>query len=145
VTRVISLLLSVLLALPACALRSSSRLPSPIAVARRAIEHRQVPVAGGAVAWSRYLAALPVGSRVKVSTTDGRSFKAIYMGTDDDEVTMRPRTRIPEPLRRIPIASLASVELDQGMGVGKIVAISAAVAGATVLTILLVLLATLDD
>ncbi len=67
------------------------------------------------------------------------------MGVEEDRIVVNPRTRIPEPPRSIPIASLQALELDTGMGVGKVIGIAAAVAGATVLGIFLILMAVIDD
>ena len=44
-----------------------------------------------------YVAKLPVGSLVKVTPKEGRSFKGILMVVDRDTVTVKPKTRIARP------------------------------------------------
>ncbi|MGE5361268.1 MAG: hypothetical protein ACM3NQ_19805 [Bacteroidales bacterium] len=95
--------------------------------------------------WNKYLERFPIGAKVKVTLAGGDELRAIFMGLEGDRVTVRPRTRIPEPARVIPLASLSWMELDQGTSIGKTVGIAAAVAGGTVLAIFLILLATIDD
>jgi hypothetical protein len=144
--RAIAALMAALLAAPGCAVRLPVRTTGSMAYAKRIAvrQQPQAPRPSDAAAWERYLKSLPVGSKVKVATLDGRSFKATYMGVEGEVVTVRPRTRIPEPPVSIPIGSLASLELDQELSTGKIIAIAAGVAGATVLGIFLILAATLD-
>ena len=144
--RAVAALMAALLAVPGCAVRLPARTAVSVAHAKALAAHQQpqAPRPSGAGAWERYLQSVPVGSKVKVMTVDGRSFKATYMGVEGAVVTLRPRTRIPEPPVSIPVASLALLELDQGTSTGKIVAIAAGVAGATVLGVFLILVATLD-
>jgi hypothetical protein len=124
-----------------------ARTVSPFAYAR-AVAARHQPQAiraTDAAAWERYLNSLPIGSKVKVETADGKSFKGTFMGVDAGNVTVKPKTRIPEPVRSIPIASLASLDLDQGTSTAKVVAIAAGAAGAAVLGVLLIVIAAVGD
>jgi hypothetical protein len=143
--RAIASILAVILACPGCAVRLGGRPASPLLHGRGMAVRQPQPVRPPDPAvWYRYLGSIPVGCRVKVETTDRKSFKGIFMGVEGGNVVVKPRTRIPEPARTIAIPSLASLELDQGMGAGKVVAIAAGVAGATVLTIFFVLLSIND-
>lgn len=163
--RAVALLLATLIASQGCALRAPSagrlpgagRLPSvggrnvppPTGVMRVAQRGRdQAPQrtspADGA-AWEKYLAGLPVGGKVKVALATGEEFKGVFMGYENGQVTVRPRTRIPEPVRSIPVANLAWLELDQGGSLARTVGIAAAVAGGTVVAVLAILFAAIDD
>ena len=148
--RTIAAMLAALLAVPGCAVRApaggartSPRL-DPLAIAARHVGGTRAPVARDQAGWEKYLGSLPPGTKVRVETRDGRSFKGIFLGVDNGAVLVQPRTRIPEPVRTIAVASLTFLEVDQGMSAGKVVAIAAGVAGATVLGIFLILVASLD-
>ena len=90
----------------------------------------------------RYIQSLPIGSRVKVALRSGERLDAVLVAADDSGVLVKPRTRIPEPERRIAMSEIASIELhaSEGMGVGKAILIGVAAGGAAILTILLITL-----
>jgi hypothetical protein len=61
---------------------------------------------------------------------------------------LKPRTRIPEPLRRVPLGDITSIEVETasgGIGAGKAAAIGVASGAAAFLTLLLVSFAILAD
>jgi hypothetical protein len=61
--------------------------------------------------WRQYAANLPVGSPVRVATTDGDRFSATLLVVDDHGVTVKPITRIPEPPRQVSYDHLEQLEL----------------------------------
>jgi hypothetical protein len=94
-----------------------------------------------------YVERLPAGARVKVRLKSGDAFKAILMGTSDDDVIVKPRTRHQRPERRVPFADIEFIEPEAtGQGVtARVVGISVAVAAATVAGVLLLLTALYSD
>jgi hypothetical protein len=152
--RLTASMLAALLLLPGCALHVPAvgwdRSHGPVRQARivavgQGSPRRDLATARDAAAWRRYVEQIPVGSRVKARTVAGHSVTAIFMGVEGDRVLLNPRTRIPEPIREVAIADLASIEIDNGTSVGKTVGIAAAVAAGTVLGVLLILVTAIDD
>ncbi len=144
--RALALVLATAMAFPGCAVRLPRVAKAPLLrAARMTSSHAQAKYGADQAAWERYVSNLPIGARVKVETRDGESFKGTYMGAENGHINVKPRTRVPEPVRVIPIASLASVELDQGSSVGRTAAIAAAVAAATVFGMFLVLSVIVSD
>jgi hypothetical protein len=96
--------------------------------------------------WYSYAGKLPIGSTVRVRTTDGRRVTAVLAVVDQEGITLEPKTRIPEPPRRIPFDQLQQLELRQnGSSVGKSIAVGAAVGAGTFLGILMILMAAAWD
>jgi hypothetical protein len=94
--------------------------------------------------WFAYAGKLPIGSTVRVRTTDGMRHTAVLAMVDQDGITLEPRTRVPEPPRRIPFDHLVQLELKQnGSSVWKAVAIGAGVGAGAFLGILMILAASL--
>ena len=96
--------------------------------------------------WMKYTERLPIGSTVRVRTTDGRHVTAVLAIVDDTGITLEPKTRIPEPPRHIPFDQLQQLELKQnGSSVAKAVAIGVGVGASTFFGIMLILLAAWGD
>jgi len=77
--------------------------------------------------WLSYTSKLPIGSTLRVRTTDGRRLTALLAIVDTTGITLEPKTRIPEPPRHIPFERLEQVELKQNGGsAGKAAAIGVA-------------------
>lgn len=96
--------------------------------------------------WFAYAGKLPIGSTVRVRTSDGQRLTAVLAVVDEESITLEPKARIPEAPRRIPFDQLAQLELKQnGSSVGKSVAIGAAVGAGTFFGVLLLLMATAWD
>jgi hypothetical protein len=92
-------------------------------------------------AMGEFVRALPPGTNIKLKLTSGATVKGMLVTADDEAVTVRPRTRIPEPLRRVMLSEIADAELPRGSMVGKTVAIGAAIgAGAAIGFVFLVVL-----
>ena len=95
--------------------------------------------------WFAYAEKLPIGSTVRVRTSDGRRQTAVLAVVDREGITLEPKARIPEPPRRVSFDQLEQLELKQnGSSVAKAVAIGAAVGAGTFLGILALLAATMD-
>jgi hypothetical protein len=92
--------------------------------------------------WYSYAEKLPIGSTVRLRTTDGKRHTAVLALVDRDGITVELKSRIPEPARRIPYAEIQQLELKtNGASMVKAAAIGAAI-GAGVFVGLLALLAT---
>ncbi len=78
--------------------------------------------------WMEYTSKLPIGSTVRVRTTDGKRMSGVLAIVNDTGITVQAKTRVPEPPRHIAYGQLEQVELKSGgSSVGKAVAIGAAV------------------
>lgn len=97
--------------------------------------------------WFKYAGKLPIGSTIRVRTTDGKRSTAVLAIVDDTGITIEPKTRRPEQPRRIPFNQLAQLELKDrnGMGAGKAAAIGVATGAGTFFAIMLLVLATVGD
>ena len=96
--------------------------------------------------WFAYAGKLPIGSTVRVRTSDGSRLTAVLAVVDQDSITLESKTRIPEPPRRIAFDQLEQLELKQnGSSVGKSIAIGAAVGAGTFFGVLLILMAATGD
>jgi hypothetical protein len=88
--------------------------------------------------WMKYTERLPIGSTLKIRTTDGKRMTAVLAIVDNAGITVEPKTRVPESPQVIPFNQLAQVELkDHGSSVAKAIAIGAGIGGATFLGLLL--------
>jgi hypothetical protein len=90
----------------------------------------------------QFVRGITPGTHVTLKLTDGTKVKGMLLIAEDDAVTVKPRTRIPEPMRRVMLNEIADAKVDGGSMVGKSVAIGAAVGAAAALgfVFLLVLL-----
>lgn len=109
------------------------------------------PTANGAAArqdadvWRRYSERLPIGSTVKVRTMDGERVTAVLLTVDEAGITVKPKTRIPEPARHVPFDRLAQLELArEGSNIAKAAAIGGAVGAGAFLGLLMLLFANVD-
>ena len=64
--------------------------------------------------WRHYAAKLPIGRRVRVSTGEGRTFTGTLIAVGDEEVTVKPISRISEPVRRVRFEQLEWLAPDEG-------------------------------
>ena len=135
----LSLLLAVTLALPGCATARAShnRLP-PSPAPQRTADPKMM---------ADYIRQLPVGSRVRLSRTDGDEIRGLLIKNDGDPIAVQRRARIPEAPIEVPLRSVIAVELDApGTGnVARNVAIGAAAAAGTTLVVLMILAAVFSD
>jgi hypothetical protein len=91
--------------------------------------------------WSSYAQRLNIGSTVRIRTTAGDECTGVLMLVDNEAITVKPRTRYPEPSRRILFDAIDDLQLrtPHPGSAGKSVAIGAAIGGAVFLTLLLAL------
>ena len=95
--------------------------------------------------WYSYAAKLPIGSTVNVRTADGKRQTAVLAIVDQEGVTLEPRTRIPEPARRIRYQDIEQLTLNKNGGsVAKAVAIGAGIGAGTFMGLLAILAANWD-
>ncbi len=95
--------------------------------------------------WFTYAEKLPIGSTVRVRTSDGERRTAVLAVVDREGITLEPKTRVPEPPVRVSFDRLEQLELKQnGSSMAKAVAIGAAVGAGTFLGILALLAASWD-
>lgn len=95
--------------------------------------------------WRQYAMRLPIGSTVKVRTTGGERRTAVLMTVDDTGITVKPKTRIPEPVQRVPFDHLTQLELAHAdSNIAKAAAIGGAVGGGVFLGLLMLLFANVD-
>jgi len=135
----LSFLLAVTLALPGCATARAShnRLP-PAPAPQRTADPKIM---------ADYIRQLPVGSRVRLSRTDGDEIRGLLVKNDGDPIAVQRRARIPEAPIEVPLRNVIAVELDSpGTGnLARTVAISAAAAASATLAVLWILAAVLSD
>ena len=81
--------------------------------------------------------AIPLGSRVKAQTTEGRRINGTMMSVTAEAVVIKKRTRLPEPAITIPFAELAHLELqvNEGMSIGKVLGVGLAAGAGAILTL----------
>jgi hypothetical protein len=104
------------------------------------------PVPASVDYWRQYTARLPIGSMLRVRTADGKSLSAMLAIVDDTAITVQPKTRVPEPPRRIAFDDLRQIEIRQnGASLAKATAIGAAVGVGAFFGSLLLLLAAAED
>ena len=136
--RLLSVVLAVLIALPGCASVSSQQ--------RRDIQPAAKRPVVDPMLMSDYIRQLPIGSRVRVTRTDGKSMRATLIKHDTDPIVVQRRTRLPEAPIDIPVGEILAVELDTpNGGIGRQVAIGAAAAAGVTLGVLILLAAVISD
>ncbi len=93
----------------------------------------------------RYAERLPAGSTVKIVFTTGKRLTGTLMGVENTLLVVKPKARIPEPARAIPLAEIADIDVtSSGSNVLKAAAVGAGVGAATFFTFLLILIAHSD-
>ena len=94
-----------------------------------------------------YVRQLPVGSRVRVSLSDGTVIHGTLIKADGDPIAVQRRTRIPESPLHIPLSSVIAVELEKHGrgGTARAVAVGVATGAGVLLGVMLVLAAIFSD
>ncbi len=89
---------------------------------------------------------IPIGSRIKVRTADGRRLTATLMAADAQRIIVKRRSRVPEPAVSIAFADLSELRRDEGggMSVGKAVGIGLAAGVGAILTLFALAIAMSD-
>jgi hypothetical protein len=95
--------------------------------------------------WRQYAVRLPIGSTVKIRTTDGERLTAVLLTVDDAGITVKPRTRIPVPAQQVAFGQLVQLELTrEGWNIAKAAAIGGAVGAGVFLGLMMLLFANVD-
>lgn len=96
--------------------------------------------------WRAFAQKIDVGARLKLRLDDGQRVSATLIEAHPDGLLVQPRTRVPVPVQRIAYERIASLERDEGRGIGagKAVAIGVASGVGAFLGTLLILIATID-
>jgi hypothetical protein len=92
-----------------------------------------------------YIRQLPVGSRVKISRSNGAVIHGTLMKRDTDPIVVQRRTRLPEEPITIPIADILALEPETDQAVGRMIAIGIASGTGATLGVLLLLFAIAGD
>jgi hypothetical protein len=81
-----------------------------------------------ATAWRKVADTIPLGTKVKISTFEGRRITGTLMRVDDTSVLVKKNTRRPEPAVVIPYDGISNLEraTKDGFNLGKALAIGAA-------------------
>jgi hypothetical protein len=96
--------------------------------------------------WMEYTSKLPIGSTVRVRTTDGKRITGVLTIVNDTGITVQGKTRVPEPPRHLPFDRLEQVELKTGgSSLGKAVGIGVAVGVGSFFGMLAILAAVWSD
>jgi hypothetical protein len=92
-------------------------------------------------------AAIPLGSRVKVHTREGRRMTATLMSTTADAIVVQRDSRVPEPAVTIRFDELARLQRDErsgGISLAKGIGIGVTTAAAAILTVFAIAMS-IDD
>ena len=105
-----------------------------------------LPAEQEAAAFKELAAGIPLGSRIKVQTRDGRRLNATLMAVNESDMVVKRESRIPEPAVSIQYAELARLQLrtSSGFSLGKAIGIGLAAGVGAILT-LFAIAVSLDD
>jgi hypothetical protein len=95
-------------------------------------------VAEEAAAFATLAAAIPLGSRIKLQTLDGRRLKGTLMSVSGDGIIVKRQARTPEPALVIPFRTLAQLQLESpgsGISAGKAIGIGLSAGVGAILTL----------
>jgi hypothetical protein len=94
-------------------------------------------------AWQSVAASIPLGSRVKVQTVDGKRVSGTLMRVDDRAVAVKKNGRLPEAAIVVPFESISNLERSSsngGFGWGKAIGLGVAAGAAAIATIFVIAL-----
>jgi hypothetical protein len=96
--------------------------------------------------WRQFAERLPAGAPLRVRTSAGERFTGSLLAVDGDSIAVNPRTRVPEPIRRVPFDQIASLETvsSQGANLAKAAAVGAGVGAGVFLGLLMLALSGWD-
>ncbi|MGH9349949.1 MAG: hypothetical protein ACRD26_22075 [Vicinamibacterales bacterium] len=92
--------------------------------------HLYAQVVAGPDVWRTFIERLDPGTTLKVRLKSGPRFRATLLQVSADAMIVQPKTRAAVPPQQVSIADIETLEVDtaRGAGLGKAVAIGAAVA-----------------
>src|SRR5687767_10373722 len=108
---------------------------------------KQVTPPVEATVWREVASGIPLGSRVKVQTIEGKRYTGTLMRVGDEGLLLKKNSRMAEPAITIGFDALSRLERDapgSGMNVGKAIGIGLASGAGAVLTFFAIVLS-LDD
>jgi hypothetical protein len=88
-------------------------------------------------AFKQLAAGIPLGSRIKVQSRDGRSLTATLMAVTDEAIVVKRESRVPEPAVSVPFAELTRLRLEgrSGFSIGKAIGVGLAAGVGAILTL----------
>jgi hypothetical protein len=135
--KLVAILVSVHVAIAGTACATATPQMSPVLLAN---------TVNDAALMASYVQQLPLGSRVRVSLSDGTVVRGTLIKAEGDPIAVQRRTRIPEPPLQIPLNTVRAVEIERNGGTtGRAIAIGAAAGAGAALGVLLVLAAIFSD
>jgi hypothetical protein len=130
--RLMAMILGVVMIAPGCAAKTRYTQATPV----------PIPGAGRDVTlMAQFVRQLPVGSRVKITRTDGSVLRGTLMRRDTDPIVLQQRTRLPEPPVEVAISEIATLEPQNGGTAGRAIAIGAAAGAGAALGVMLLIVA----
>jgi hypothetical protein len=107
----------------------------------------QAQVAAGPDIWRAFAEKIEPGRTLKVRLRSGQRFKATLLQVSEQGLTLHPKTRVPVPPQVVTFAEVASLEIDsgKGAGIGRAIAVGAAVAAGTFFGLMVLTLSVLSD
>ena len=94
-----------------------------------------------ATSWRKVAEAVPLGSKVKIQTFEGKRVSGTLMRVDEAGVAIKKNTRLPEAAVVVTYVSIANIERDHGgMNWAKALGIGAAAGAGAILTIFVIAL-----
>jgi hypothetical protein len=112
------------------------------------LAHAQQPLPADAeaAAFKQLAARIPLGSRIKLQSRDGRRLTATLMTVTDEAIVVKRESRVPEPAVSVPYAELTRLKLEEksGFTVAKALGIGLAAGVGAILT-LFAIAVSIDD
>jgi 3D (Asp-Asp-Asp) domain-containing protein len=92
--------------------------------------------------WRKVADAIPLGSKVKIQTFEGKRVSGTLMRVDDTGVAVKKNTRIPEAAVTVTYDAIANIERDHGggMNLGKAIGFGLAAGASAIATIFVIAL-----
>ena len=105
-----------------------------------------LPQEAEAAAFKQLAAGIPLGSRIKVQSRDGRRLTATLMSITDEAIVVKRESRVPEAAVSIPFTELTRLHLEEksGFSVAKAIGIGLAAGVGAILT-LFAIAVSIDD
>ena len=94
---------------------------------------------------AEYVQRLPVGSRVGIERTTGRTIHGTLIAADSGVVVVQRATRIPEPPLSVPLGDVARIEVEERSNLARAIIIGTAAGAGAALGVFLLLAAALGD
>jgi hypothetical protein len=93
-------------------------------------------------AWRKVADGIPLGSKVKIQTLEGRRVGGTLMQVDDRAVMVKKNTRTPEAAVIVTYDQIANLEREHGQGMtwGKAIGLGIGAGAGAILTILVIAL-----